>query len=105
MQPEFQRLSGIEIATAKVRCRSAGAGKGDRLSTLERCAPHDAPASDGLVCKATGIRHEVLALAEWKLVTAAEMENIANIKIRQAIVKSHSETRNARGAETGDASA
>src|ERR1700687_859732 len=100
MHSEFQGLSGKECAAAKVRRRTAGAAKSDGLAALECSTPYDVPSSDRLVCKARGARHEALTLAEGQLVTAAEMENVANIEIRQAIVKGHSETGNVRRAET-----
>src|SRR5579859_2910870 len=105
MQTKFQRLPRVEVAASEVRGCSAGAAKGDRLATLQRGAPDDAPTADGLVRPPTGTRHVALALAEGKLIAATKMENVANIEVRQTIIEGHAESRYARRAETRYAAA
>src|SRR5438309_7569647 len=93
MQAQSQRLPGVESAAAEVRRRVAGTRDRDRLATLQCGTPDDAPTSNRLVREPAGAGHEVLAFAERQLVTTAEMEDVAHVEVRQAIVERHSEAR------------
>ena len=74
------------------------AWNGDRLAALDGGAPDNAPPSGQAVRNPSGIGHVALALAERKFVTAAEVEDIPNIELAQAVITLDSETRNGRSA-------
>lgn len=94
-----------EIVTAGPISCPVRARESDRLAALECGKPLNAPATNYLVCGATGIGHEVFALAKGQLIAAAKMEDITDVEVSEAVVVPDSGAGNVRSAITSKASA
>src|SRR5438045_8967156 len=105
MQPQLERLARKEYAASDACSRLCWATKGDWLTTLERGAPIDTPPAYDLIHEAAGISHVLLAFAERKLISAAEVKHVADVKARQAIVSLNPHSRDERCTMTVDVAA
>src|SRR5580698_1773917 len=74
------------------------AGEAERLPALQGQDPLGGPVSEEQVGKAAVV-HELPVFSEWQLVAAAEVNDLADIEIRQSVVELWTQARNSISAE------
>ncbi len=84
--------------------RTRGARYVDRLATLKRGTPDDAPTANQSIGSPTGIGEEAFPLAKRQLVAATQVDHLADVKARELVVTLDPEARNAWGTVTSQAS-
>src|SRR5438128_3665131 len=94
MKTQLQVLAREQRAAPKRLDRAVYAPQRDRLTILKRRDPLYAPPTNQLVGNATGAGHVLFALAERKLVAAAEVEHVSDVEVCQLIVLLDAETGN-----------
>src|SRR5205823_9377577 len=88
-----------EGVAVRARPRATGAADRHRVAVLKREDVIETPAPDQGVAYAAQASEEVFALAEWQLITAAEVEDVPHVEISQPIVFPNAEPGNVRSAE------
>ena len=95
MQAEIQGLTGHKEVIAGCSGGGAvGANKCNWLATLQSGDPLKTPTADELVRSSSGAGHILLAFAEGELISATEMEDVADIERSKSAIVLNPHTRN-----------
>ena len=84
----------IAAATAYIDSRWCRTIKLERLPALQVDNPLQCPTTQNRILRACGITHVLLTFSEREFIAPAEVQNIANIEVGQAIVSMDSYSRN-----------
>src|SRR5690349_22493007 len=86
------RVADFQSVAAEAGGSAADAANADRLATLQRGTPICLPSTDDLVFNSTAAGQETFAFAEGQFVPTAEVDDIADIEVRQSVVVVNAES-------------
>ena len=88
LDPKFWTLAGKKnIVAARSRGCAGWAAEVERLPALQGYDPVRGPSAENRIGNTAALVHELLAFAHRQLISAAEVEHVAEVEISQSIVE------------------